>query len=360
MNLTTPAGLELYLHETEYAAADVQTLSGGITGFVYRVVLETPLPSGETSVVVKHGSNNMAFDKDVTIGAERMDFEYKALKMIESSSLFSSASIVQVPRALSYDADTHTLIMSDLASTRMLSEVLLECLESGDPTHIRELSSQIGAALGDFLGRFHKWTSLPEQAQLRIQFSGNTVSKKDGLEVCYHYMRKTAARYGLERDWMDAMIREGLRDAEEGGSVIAMADFWLNNILVSNGPEKGLRLYVIDWELARCAQPELDVGNFAMMAWSIAHRYPSQDYFRLVQEFYKSYRKHYAVDIVQVALWCGVIVVSWGTIMEWAEDRDEQTLEAIGRAGIDLLEATREKNTDLIRKSVVLREMYAV
>ncbi|KAF8601461.1 hypothetical protein BDV93DRAFT_585222 [Ceratobasidium sp. AG-I] len=359
MDLTTPTGLELYLHETEYAAANIQRLSGGFTGYVYRVVLETPLPNGETSVVVKHGSGNMASNNDVIVGAERMDFEYKALKMIHSSPLISSTSIVQVPRPLLYDTDTHTLIMSDLASTRMLSEVLLECLESGDPTHIRELSSQIGATLGDFLGRFHKWTSLPEQAELRTQFLGNTASKKGGLEMCYHYMRKAAAGLGLERDWMDEMIQEGLQDAEEGGSVIAMGDFWFNNILVSNGPEKVLRLYVIDWEMARCTRPELDVGRFAMMSWSIAHRYPSQSCFRLVQEFYKSYRKHYVADIAQVASWSGMFVLSCGTTLDWVDGRDEQTLEAIARAGVDLLEATREKDVDSIRKSVVLREMYA-
>ncbi|KAF8601463.1 hypothetical protein BDV93DRAFT_585224 [Ceratobasidium sp. AG-I] len=228
MDLTTPAGIELYLHETEYAAADVQTLSGGFMGYVYRVVLRTPLPNGETSVVVKHGTNNMASNNDVIIGAERMDFEYKALKMIHSSPLISLTSIVQVPRVLCYDLDTHTLIMSDLSSTRMLSEVLLECLESGDSTRIHELSSQIGAALGDFLGRFRKWTSLPEQVELRTQFLGNTASKKGGLEMDYHYMRKAAVTLGLERYWMDEMIREGLRDAEEGGSVIAMGDFWLS------------------------------------------------------------------------------------------------------------------------------------
>ncbi|KAF8596496.1 hypothetical protein BDV93DRAFT_563255 [Ceratobasidium sp. AG-I] len=200
MDLTTAAGLKAYLHDTEYAAADVQTLSGGTLAFTYRVVLKAPLQSGEASVVVKHGLGYAASDRNKSIAVERMDFEYKALKMIESSGLTSSISTVQVPRALCYDFKTHTLIMSDLVSTRMLSEVLFECLERGDPTHIRELSSQIGAALGDFLGRFHKWTSLPEQAELRAQFLGNTASKKDRLEACYQLMRRTASRFRLERD----------------------------------------------------------------------------------------------------------------------------------------------------------------
>lgn len=144
--------------------------------------------------------------------------------MIESSGLFSSACVVQAPRALSYDPDTHTLIVSDLKSTRMLSEVLCERLESGDPIHTSELLSQIGAALGHSLGRYHKWSSLPEQAGLRAQFLGNDASKKDALATWYQDMRKAVSRFGLKRDWMDVMIRKGLRDAEEGGMVIAMGD----------------------------------------------------------------------------------------------------------------------------------------
>ena len=130
-------------------------------------------------------------------------------------------------------------------------------------------------------------------------------------------------------------------------------------MLVSNNPEEGLRVYIIDWEMARCAQPEMDVGSFAMMSWSIADRYPSKDSFRLVQEFYKSYRKHFSVDVVQVGLWSGTDVMSYGSTVKWAKDRDERTLESIARTGVDLLEAVRERDVDSIRKSLVLRDMYA-
>lgn len=72
VNLTTRAGLEVYLLDTEYAAANIQTLSGGTLGFVYRVILKIPLPNGDTSIVVKHGLNNAASNDDITIGAERI------------------------------------------------------------------------------------------------------------------------------------------------------------------------------------------------------------------------------------------------------------------------------------------------
>lgn len=118
--------------------------------------------------------------------------------------------------------------MSDHKSTRMLSEVLSEQLESGDPTRTSKLLSRIGAALGDSLGRYHEWSSLPAQAELRAQFSENTASKKDTLVLRYRLARNTVSRFELERDWMDDMVKEGFRDADEGGSVIAMADFWFS------------------------------------------------------------------------------------------------------------------------------------
>lgn len=246
MDLTTAAGLETYLANTEYAAAEVQTLSGGYSGFTYRVTLKTPLPTGETSVVIKHALGYASSDVQMGYGVERMVRAFNqiistraqrfggvlrtlsTLKMVGSSPLFTSTSTVQVPRVLSYDSDTHTLIMNDLSPARLLSAVLIECLESGDEALTRRVSSQIGAALGDFMGRFHLWTSLPEQRVLRERFLENKASSEECLEMQYELMLSTAARLGLRRAWMDEIVVKGLRDAREGGSVIAMADFWFS------------------------------------------------------------------------------------------------------------------------------------
>jgi hypothetical protein len=71
-DLTTPAGLELYLADTKFAAADVQKLAGGHTGFTYRVALKTSLPTGETSVVVKHSLGYVASNEEMVLSPERM------------------------------------------------------------------------------------------------------------------------------------------------------------------------------------------------------------------------------------------------------------------------------------------------
>lgn len=131
-------------------------------------------------------------------------------------------------------------------------------------------------------------------------------------------------------------------------------------MLISNDLEDGLRIYIIDWELARCARPELDVGSFAMMSWAVAHRYPAQDCYKLIQEFHKSYRKYLTLDAVHVARWSATDVMGFGTINRWAADRDERTLEGIARCGVDLMEAARERDTEFIKRSAVLQAMYAV
>ena len=155
--------------------------------------------------------------------------------MVASSPLVSSTSTVQVPHVHMYDPQTHTLIMRDLAPARLLSTVLIESLANHEPARILELSSQIGSALGEFMGRFHQWTSLPEQSALRARFSENLVSREVVLAYRHQLMLESAVKFGLEQSWMEGVVQDGIDDARQGGPVIAMGDFWFgkrsNNFL---------------------------------------------------------------------------------------------------------------------------------
>jgi len=295
-DLTVPAGLMQYLANTQFAAADVQKLAGGYEGFMYRVVLKTPLPTGETSVVVKHGRGYLASDRGVVLAAEQMEFEYEALKMIYNSpSLSTLDSTVQVPRVLHYDPNTHTLIMSDPAAARMLPTMLIEALESGDPSRVCDLTSRIGSALGDFMGRFHEWGSLPEQTEVRARFMESAMSRDEMLRFRYRLMLATAEKYGIKESWMDQMMAEGMRNAQEGGNVIEMADFWLDNIMVSENP---LRVHIIDCGTVRCARHELDVAQFMTSAYKTVNRYPGTGHNSLLmQSFVESYTSHFVLVV---------------------------------------------------------------
>lgn len=49
-----------YLESTgQYAARSVGRLTGGYSNFVYRAHLKEPLPSGRTTVVVKHAQSSV-------------------------------------------------------------------------------------------------------------------------------------------------------------------------------------------------------------------------------------------------------------------------------------------------------------
>lgn len=52
-DLTTVGGILTYLKGTRFAATKVYPLSGGNSAFIYRILLENPLPSGE-SIIIKH------------------------------------------------------------------------------------------------------------------------------------------------------------------------------------------------------------------------------------------------------------------------------------------------------------------
>ena len=70
-DLTTIEGTLAYLSDTKYEATDVQLLGGGHSAFTYRATLKSSLPTGETSVIVKHYEGYVALYKSFPIEVER-------------------------------------------------------------------------------------------------------------------------------------------------------------------------------------------------------------------------------------------------------------------------------------------------
>ncbi|CAE6429615.1 unnamed protein product [Rhizoctonia solani] len=349
LSLTTAAGIETYLASTRYAATSVQTVSGGHTAFVYRVVLKEPLEAGEKTVIVKHSLGYVASGLGdateagaITLSEERMDFEHEALELVNSNPGFSA--VVRVPRVHAYDPITHTLVMSDVAPCRLLSDVLLEADD--------ELTAKIGGALGEFLGRFHAWTSLPEQDGVRMRFFENEASKGTVLGIRWELAIAAAKKYGLEQEWMDDLQQAGLEDAKSGGPVVCMADFWFDNILISTTGD--IQIYIVDWEMTRTARPELDVAHFATAAYSLVHIHKPSP---LMGEFFRAYKEHMRLDKTQLAINAGRDMLSFGVIMPWVRHRDGSIREPIARLGVELLEAARGNDQQALKKNPVLVDL---
>ncbi|KAG8787900.1 hypothetical protein FRC12_015141 [Ceratobasidium sp. 428] len=201
----------------------------------------------------------------------------------------------------------------------------------------------------------HPMVHASNNYQLHVKKLSDIASRKTMLQLRYQLMYMTAEQYGMKRDWMQEMVKDGMADAEKGGSVIAMADFWFDNILVSLEPE--LRIYIIDWETARCARPELDIAHFAVSVYSLACLHPSSD-FTLMQSFMQSYNAHFALDDVQIALSGGRDVLSFSLMESWIQHQENQVKEGIVQPGLELLEAARAEDVEKIRKNVVVRDMF--
>ncbi|KAF8755393.1 Ecdysteroid kinase [Rhizoctonia solani] len=258
----------------------------------------------------------------LSLKAERMDFEYNALKLVSSNLALST--VVGVPHVHAYDPRTHTLIMSDLAPFQLLSNALQE----GDD----KVVSRIGRALGEFMGRFHKWTSLPEHADTRKRFLENEASREDLLDYRWKLAISGAKRYGLGHDWMAEMRDEGMRDAKLGGPVVCMGDFWCSNILVSTGGD--LKLYINR------------LGNRTPMPF--------------MREFFKAYTTHMHLDKAHLALNVGRDLLSFGIDASWLLHSDGDVKRSIAQTGLELLEAARTGDKKALSRNPALADMYRI
>lgn len=253
-NLTTTKGTLKYLKTTCFAASNVHLLSGGHTAFTYRVFLEKPLPTGEKTVILKHSEDYGAQYSFVKIEVQRavcspfstntgslaifihmQEFEYQALTALANSDLFDSNSVVQVPMPIYYDAETHTILMTDLGPCSPLSLVLRKSIEdvgfddSDTQARLnaaRAFSSEIGSAIGDFLGRFHNWAALPEQAGLHTYYSHNIAAVHDSFPFHLDCVARSAQMFGVKEEMAELLANEKA-EASLGGSVLAMGDYRL-------------------------------------------------------------------------------------------------------------------------------------
>ncbi|KAG8700368.1 hypothetical protein FRC09_005995 [Ceratobasidium sp. 395] len=366
-NLTTADGVLFYLEGTQFAATDVQTITGGHSAFTHRVTLRTPLPTGESSIILKHAEGYIAVYEPMKIEAERAVYEYEALVAVSKSGLFDSNSIVQTPKPLHFHPETNTIFMTDLGAVKTLTKVLTDSLEGvhdGDNAESKlktacDLASAAGSALGDFVGRFHNWSSLPEQAALRKRFAQNIAATKQGLSVHHDMAVRAATEFGTMEPWLTDLIEAERQDATSLQDSLAIGDLWLDNVLVSQAPEHGgLRLYVIDWERAMPAPPEFDVGEITGAATSFARRYGVREVYPFVPALHRAYSRHRTLDPLKIARLAGIDTMGFGTVLTWARDHTEELLKQVTQEGQELLRLSRDGDVSTIRTKSLVKDLF--
>ncbi|CAE6466214.1 unnamed protein product [Rhizoctonia solani] len=365
-DLKSREGVLAYLEGTRFAAADVQLLSGGLSAFTYRAILKGPLDTGEKTVVIKHFEGYLASHEVMKWGVERADHEYKALSAIATSGLFDSNSVVQLPRPLEYHQATHTIFMTDLGSPIPVTQVLekgfpdVQPSEPFGPNEMDKLSQKIGEAVGDFIGRFHNWSALPEQSTLRSYFALNPAVIQHSVYIHHFCLELSADKFQMREPWMDELITKGQQEALVDGGALIMGDCSLHNILVSPPSEhRDIRIYLTDLEMARASYPELDIGGLTASVVSFSRlRCPSVEE-PFLSTLHQAYGRHRLLDPRRVGIATGVDLMGLGTLLSWARDESETKLRDVAAEGLKILSTSVKGDEHSIKANPALMHLFS-
>ncbi|CAE6406988.1 unnamed protein product [Rhizoctonia solani] len=335
-DLKSPEGVITYLKGTRFAASSVHRLVGGVSAFTYRVLLEAPLDTGEHTIVIKHFEEYLANHEEMKWGIERADHEYKALAAINNSGLFDSDSIVQLPRPLKYDQETHTIFMTDLGSPIPLTQVL----EKGFPKNqtsvstepnkspgleeLYKLAAEIGQALGDFLGRFHTWSALPQQTELRAYFLENPGVVHKSLLFHHFCFNFSVDRFKIREAWMNGVLAKEQQELEASTDPGAMI-------------------------MGDCSLPT--TTSFALIYHpNINHPF--------VPALHESYRQHRILDPRRLGITTGIDLLGLGTFMPWTRGKDEESLRDVATAGFELLNSSVTSDEHIVTTNRIVQHLF--
>ncbi|CAE6470867.1 unnamed protein product [Rhizoctonia solani] len=334
-------------------------------------MLKKPLECGRKTIVIKHFEGFPARMKEVKAITERANFEYEALSAIAASGLFDSDSTVQLPRPIDYDRETHTIFMHDLGSPIPLAQVL----EKGFPNEeasksssitpsnseeICKLTSKIGRALGDFMGRFHNWSASPEHVALRAYFPQRPKINRMIMSAHHYFITRSADRFKLRENWMDELIAKDQQEDLMDGNVPVMGDCSLQNVLVSPPSEgRDMRIYLLDLEGARMSCPEVDIGRLTASAISFELLYyPSSDR-PFIPALHQAYRLHRTLDARRLGILTGMDLIGFGPVLPWAKGQDEEKLKRVVMKGLELLKSSIKEDEELIITNPVMRHLFS-
>lgn len=319
-DLTTADGVLAYLEQrTRFRPrVDVtpQRLTGGISAFTFRVLLESSdIKNGSRSssaakedgkngglgeeehgsIVLKHSRPYSAANEGFKLEPGRSHIEASSLQHVHD--LFPQST----PQLLYEDATTSLLILSDAASldhtitlrSFLLSPVCTSSSSSSSPQTpgILLAAAAIGTELSNFLAKLHEFGRTPAAAPLRRALS-STANVAAPLLFRATYGSLAASAPALERPECSVAflaVEEEMRrllldpappeitdssdtDADLGTArTVLHGDFHPLNILVapsptpfiSPSPSQSSGITVLDWEMARVAPAFLDAAQMA-------------------------------------------------------------------------------------------------
>ncbi|KAF8913222.1 kinase-like domain-containing protein [Gymnopilus junonius] len=180
-DLTTESGVRAYLAKTAFASTEIVPLLGGTANYVYRLILEKEY-EGRKTLVLKHAKPYVKSWKALAFALERQIYEVAALRHV--GAWLPKDSLVQVPVVHLFDEEEHVIIMDDAGADTV---TLKAFMQQGRVS--TELGSQIGDAVGTFLGRMHRWGKGNREVCDAVK--GNTQAKTMSAWAFYGRLKET-------------------------------------------------------------------------------------------------------------------------------------------------------------------------
>ncbi len=230
---------------------DPEPLSGGLLNQVWRV------PAKPAPVIVKHAPPHVAADPSISLDPNRILFEAKALIALSPEGPLADVSRpeTRAPHPLDLDRDAHVLVMEDVGQAPSLTEAIPNLPSP----------SQIGASLGNFIGRLHRQSL--DHSQLAADFQNQPV-QETRLAVQYRAVRDLLRNAGTsDADTLGDKAEALGQRLLQPGRCLVMGDLWPPSIRIV--PD-GIRL--IDWEFAHFGNPAQDLAHLDAHLWMAAHR----------------------------------------------------------------------------------------
>lgn len=332
-----------YLRSLTIEPLRIETLSGGTTNQLWRVLLdETSVADanrhglyiipGTKSIIVKHAEPFVFHNPNVPFPVDRMSFEATALEHLQSDSCVSLRDLqVQTPVLHHHDIERNCLMMSDAGES-----TLKEAYKTMSQFELTE----VGTELGRWLAALH-WTS----RSWDIGPQGN-ITARQIYRYSYRNLSTALQHWGFSETHpqLAADVDEkygSLLQSEDDGA--CMGDFWPGNIILGRvsaglGSQTTSTLTVIDWEMVRRGCGATDVGQFLAEAM-LLERFQGSTVGNLARPFYHAYMQEgerlsanrpAPRFINRVHVHCGVHLVFWPSVVRWGSFEESQKMAQLG------------------------------
>ncbi|KAF9526100.1 kinase-like domain-containing protein [Crepidotus variabilis] len=269
--LTSTSAVEAFLAGTPFECRSVTQFTGGNINYVYRLHLATPIGDIKT-VVLKHAQPFFRVCEEVVWELDRQAFEVEAMTRVRKG--LPATSTVTVPEIFHFDAKNHFIILEDCGSD---VATLKELIISGSLSSTA--AETIGSAVGEFIATLHEWSRSNPDGILDV-FDECPHTRKMVASGAYDHVVSTLQGTdednlpllsGFEIDSSKLQTIQTLADeyrahlmspGHSTHDVFLMGDLTYTNVLVSNDDKQPLRIYLLDWELARTGLPGSEFGMF--------------------------------------------------------------------------------------------------